>query len=126
MSSEETYAILNIQDFERTQILDLVEKHSLIGLENNHPYLKLGNLFFHGQVDDTVGTQLIFEKTESGLEYVGKTTKNVNMVKFTLPRKIEVTDSTNQTVPQPVPSTTETIEMPTTEIISLEDPNFVQ
>lgn len=84
MSEEvkEIYAIFSIEDFQQTNALDSVEKYGLIGIEQNTPYLKLGNLFFQGKMTESVGTMLCFEKQDGNVEYIGKTDKIVECAKI--------------------------------------------
>lgn len=81
-SDEEIYAVFSIKDFEQTSALDSVEKYALIGIEQETPYLKLGNLFFQGTMTESVGTMLCFEKKDGNVEYVGKTDKIVECTKI--------------------------------------------
>ena len=73
-SEEEMYVVLELNDYEKADILSSTKKFSLVvliyvlmilrvqGLDTETPFLQLDDKVFKGEVENTLGTQIIFEE----------------------------------------------------------------
>ena len=58
---EDIHIVLDIKEFENTNLLSSVNTYSIIGLDTLRPIVKLGNFVFEGTFDQYMGTALLFE-----------------------------------------------------------------
>ncbi|CAO3687364.1 unnamed protein product [Rhizopus microsporus] len=72
---ETNYVLFNVGTTITDEYIDSVSKTQggcrIIGLQEGKPYLQIGNQFFEGEIDDTIGTHLLFEIQESKRETTG-------------------------------------------------------
>jgi hypothetical protein len=95
---DDVYIVFDIKDFDNTNLLSSVNSYSIIGLETEHPLVKLGQFVFEGTWDQLMGTALLFkhknnnhamtdenEKGKDSLEYSNiKTRKVLRLVRIIL------------------------------------------
>ena len=84
---ESSYVVLDLGSAIGIERIPYVKHFHLIGMEENRPVLQLGNFVFQGQVDETVGTDLIFhgadkkdndnDNDDDDFRLVGTTTKKI-------------------------------------------------
>jgi hypothetical protein len=81
---------LELNEYEDTNLLTTCKNYSLLGLETEHPLLKIDDLLFQGTYEESVGTILLFEmntsqqENEPPLKYVAHTTRRLVFRRVTL------------------------------------------
>ncbi|ORX92071.1 hypothetical protein K493DRAFT_339004 [Basidiobolus meristosporus CBS 931.73] len=101
---EVNYIVLDLGTEVTTDMLKSsgTDGYSLMGLDTESPYLKIGNMVFKGQYDETLGTELVFcpsgntnstqQKTETSeakeVKYFCHTTKKITLSKVNLQPKL--------------------------------------
>ncbi|KAG0738704.1 hypothetical protein G6F57_005097 [Rhizopus arrhizus] len=72
---ETNYVLFDIGASVTSQYIEQISQTQggcrIIGLEEGKPYLQVGHQIFEGEMDDTIGTNLLFEIQESKRETTG-------------------------------------------------------
>lgn len=72
---ETSYVLFDVGNSVTDQLVDQVSRNfggcRIIGLEEGKPFLQLGHHTFEGEIDDTIGTHLLFEIQENKRETAG-------------------------------------------------------
>ncbi|PRP87345.1 general transcription factor 3C polypeptide 6 [Planoprotostelium fungivorum] len=61
---ESFYVLLELGEYENSEIMDTNKNFHVIGLDTPQPILQLDDKVFRGSYEETLGTLLIFEQTE--------------------------------------------------------------
>ena len=82
---EDIYMVMDVKEFEGTNMLSNIDSYSIIGIDSNSPVVKLGNYVFEGVFDQYMGTGLLFEHHEDKkLSYHSKTRRVLRLKRIIL------------------------------------------
>jgi len=86
----EFHLLIEIPEYEGTNLLATCRNYCLIGLETTHPILQLDDLVFEGSYEEVVGTNIFFEEKSNQaqqtkeIEYLSHCSKKIIFKKITL------------------------------------------
>eukprot|EP00656_Telonema_subtile_P056982 TRINITY_DN9268_c0_g1_i1.p2 TRINITY_DN9268_c0_g1~~TRINITY_DN9268_c0_g1_i1.p2 ORF type:complete len:106 (-),score=34.84 TRINITY_DN9268_c0_g1_i1:383-700(-) len=86
---EEEYVVIELSEFDDAEFLASCDNYTLIGLETEHPMLKIDEYVFHGSWHDTVGTTLLMDNNnpDPDARYLGKSDKKLKFRRVFLESK---------------------------------------